>query len=143
MNNSTGLLPFMDILMGLVGIVILINLILALNLSESETVAVRILPKEMARSDRENWQPVYVVCNADGLSVRGVLWEIPMGDSRQEQFKSLIRKEISEIGKGAYVLALIRPSGYGSFSRLRALLDEMAVKIGYEPINEDWRIQKK
>jgi hypothetical protein len=126
----------MDILMGLVGVIILINLILALSISSNEKVKVRILPK--ASEDHASaLSPLYVVCAQDRLTVGDEPLDVS-SISTHADLEAAIRRGLEEIGPNGYVLALVRPDGYDSFHKLREVVKKQNVRFGYEPINSNW-----
>ncbi|MFH1116294.1 MAG: hypothetical protein V1792_20470 [Pseudomonadota bacterium] len=144
MTRSQGLLPFMDVLTGLVGIIILINVILAVDLAEKDKIPVRVLLKEEdAPAAGVERRPVYVICSSAGLLVGEDL--LPNPESR-EQFKDLSRAvthAVESAGESGYVLALIRPDGYKSFEGLRGVVNNLGFRLGYEPVSSDWELVRQ
>ena len=67
-NNSSGFLPFMDVLTGLMGIIILINIILFMSLAVGGDIRVRIVPKDAGWKNK-TLQPVMVVCESNSVIV--------------------------------------------------------------------------
>jgi len=141
MIKSQGLLPFMDVLTGLVGIIILVNVILAVDLAEKDKIPVRVLLKEEeAPAKGTQRRPVYMICSSAGILIGEELLPIP---ESHEQFKALsraIKHAVESAGEGGYVLALIRPDGYKSFERLRDVVDNLGFRLGYEPVSSDWEL---
>ncbi len=72
-SNSQSLMPFMDILTTLVGIIILMTIILALSVVESDTVEVRLHHRQETVETKDEkgvaLQPIYIVCSKQGLQI--------------------------------------------------------------------------
>jgi len=144
MNKTLGLLPFMDVLTGLVGVVILINIILALDISETEKIPVRVvLKEEKAPRQAVGRRPVYVVCSGSDIRVADAVLPIPKSPDQIEEIERAIQREVESIGESAHVLALVRPDGYSAFETVRRVVYGLGFRFGYEPVNSDWDIVRK
>jgi len=138
---TTTLLPFMDLLTGLVGVMILMNIILALEIPERDKVEVRVVLQEPDSPKRETeLEPIYVVCAADNIKIGETSVAIPKTHEEVKELEGLIKSEADKKGKSAYILALIRPDGYESFGKLRKVVDGLGLRLGYEPVGKDWTI---
>jgi hypothetical protein len=140
MDRPLGFLPFMDVLTGLMGIIILINIILSLSTAGDEGVKVRITPKEqdVVWSDKQI-KPLFVVCTSDHILLHKT--RIPITKIKMRTYlHDKIQASIAEQGADAYLLALIRPDGYRSFRYVRAAAEGLGLKLGYEPIDNNWEL---
>lgn len=140
MDRSSGFLPFMDILTGLMGIIILINIVLSLSLADGQDIKVRIIPKDenIAWHDK-SMKPVMVVCASNHVMLQKS--RISMEEMKaRARFHRKITDTIEKGGANAYLLALIRPDGYRSFRYVRAAAKALDIRIGYEPIDENWEM---
>jgi len=144
MNKFGGLLPFMDVLTGLVGLTILINIILALDISEKASIPVRVVLREEGTVPIEKERhPVYVICDSAGIHVGDEVLPVPRSYIENERLEGLIRREVERVGESAHVLALIRPDGYRAFEAVRRMVDKLGFRFGYEPVASDWEIVKQ
>ena len=82
---------------------------------------------------------IFAECAADGIIVQPVKRRLSMNMEARDQntFLSIVRQT-------RYVVFLIRPDGFESFRRYRALLisenrlSNEPIDIGFEPVNGDW-----
>lgn len=141
MNRPQTLLPFMDILTSLVGIIILMTIVFALSLSESETVLVRILHRktEAVGAHRE-LRPIYVICSSTGIEIGNSKLPVPETDRDMEDLRNILETEMELEGEGAFLFALVRPDAYDAFRRVRSAVDKLGFRLGYEPINSRWKL---
>ena len=134
----------MDVLTGLVGIAILINVILAVDLSDRDTIPVRVLLKEQdAPRDGGKRHPVYVICGAAGIEINEKLLAIPQSHEQLKEVSHTISVAVEQAGPTGYVLALIRPDGYKAFAQVRRVVNSLGLGIGYEPVNSDWELVRQ
>jgi hypothetical protein len=134
----------MDVLTGLVGLTILINIILALDISESDKIPVRVvLQEEGAPKQTKQRRPVYVICDGSGIHVRDTILPIPRSYAERSELENAIQKEVERVGEAAHVLALIRPDGYNAFEAVRRTVQKLGFRFGYEPVFSDWEIVKQ
>lgn len=131
----------MDVLTGLVGIIVLMNVILAVDLSDKDKIPVRVLLKEEETPPKGTLRrPVYMECSSAGILVRGEILPIPESHEQFTALSKAVGNAVKAAGEGGYALALIRPDGYRSFERLRDVVDNLHIRLGYEPISSDWEI---
>ena len=84
-------------------------------------------------------QAVYVECNGSGVTIlpAGTTFATDAPADQEQPF-------LEQATRTGYVLFLIRPSGFASFTRYRDLLTAKRgsgrnrLDFGYEPVNEDW-----
>jgi len=55
-------------------------------------------------------------------------------------FHGKIRLAADKYGPNVYLLALIKPDGYKSFRYVRAAAKQLGLKLGYEPIDNNWEL---
>ena len=138
-NNSSGFLPFMDVLTGLMGIIILINIILFMSLALGGDIRVRIIPKEGSTGwKNKTLEPVMVVCESDAVIVGNRRLVIPR--MNKADFEIALSVAVNKQGSNAYLLALIRPDGYKSFRNVRDAALALDIRLGYEPIDTNWKM---
>lgn len=131
----------MDVLTGLVGIVILINVILALEVADMDTIPVRIvLKEEEAPQKGKERTPVYLICSSAGIQVGEKLLPIPTNHEQIRDLSRAIGLAVEKAGETGYVLALIRPDGYRSFDKVREVVNNLGFRLGYEPISSTWEL---
>jgi hypothetical protein len=131
----------MDVLTGLVGIAILINVILALEVADRKTIPVRVLLKEeQAPQKGKERTPVYAICSSAGIQVGEKLLPPPTNHEQMTDLSRAIGHAVEKAGETGYVLALIRPDGYKSFNKVREVVNRLGFPLGYEPISSDWEL---
>ena len=138
-TGLSGFLPFMDVLTGLMGIIILINIILSLSMAGDEGVKVRVVPKEddIPYGSNKKATPLFVVCSEDHIILHKK--RVPIAEVRMKSFfHGEVRNAADNYGPNAYLLALIKPDGYNSFRYVRAAARQLGLKLGYEPIDSNW-----
>ena len=144
MNKSQSLLPFMDILTSLVGIIILMTIIFALSITESKTVEVRIVhKKEDAPQLDQKLRPVYVICEAGRIKIGENEFSVPKTAKEMQNLKNTLETEMQLAGEGAFLFALMRPDGYEAFRGMRKAVDKLGFRLGYEPINSTWKLVRQ
>ena len=150
MDRSLGFLPFMDVLTGLMGIIILINIILSLSMvgdegskvkivtKEADIVKVRIVTKEADIVwSKKKAKPLFVICSSNHITLNKT--RIPIAKVQMQAFfHREVRAATDKWGADAYLLALIKPDGYKSFRFVRAAAIKLGLKLGYEPIDSNW-----
>ena len=153
-NKSQSLMPFMDILTSLVGIIILLTIILALSVVDSDTVEVRLHHRSdamgkspVAELSRDmkievELRPLYVVCSGDGIQIGENRYPLPETAAQKHELRDILDAEVELMGQGAYLFALFKPDGYAAFQQLSDIVDELGIRFGYEPINSSWRLVK-
>jgi|GEM_PF-1330703 len=140
MDRSSGFLPFMDVLTGLMGVIILINIILSLSMTGDEGVKVRVVPREEDIAwDQKKADPLFVICSENHILLHKT--RIPIAEVRMQSFfHGEVRIAADKCGPNVYLLALIKPDGYKSFRYVRAAAKQLGLKLGYEPIDGNWEI---
>lgn len=131
-----SLFSFLDILAGTIGILILIIAVFFLQLKEGRQIVQLIADA----STVQNSVPSYIICNGDGkveMHDQGESSSMSISDLRVAGLIERIRKS----NGSQYLIIGVRPDGFNEFEALRQKAEAAGIKIGYEPLDEGWRIR--
>ncbi|MGI0482155.1 hypothetical protein ACN4EE_15390 [Geminocystis sp. CENA526] len=134
------LFPFLSVLACTIGSLILLIIVVSsetLNDNPEVTIIARNEGGENLKK-----QPRYIECKEDGIVIYPSQEFVSMKD--MEKPNSKLAKFIQEIKQNKdkeYVIVAVRPSGIEVFNKLRDLITQEEIDIGYEPIQEDWTLK--
>ncbi|WP_146139835.1 hypothetical protein [Chroococcidiopsis thermalis] len=101
----------------------------------------------------EHWQkkyqyqtktPRYIECQKDGPIIHSsqkFVSKQEIGISNSVLEKLLV--EMSERRDREYLIVAVRPDGIDVFKEVRRLVEQKNIDIGFEPIDEGWRLKLK
>lgn len=130
------LFSFLDILGGTIGVLILIISVFFIQLQAGK----QIVQLVAETSDIEASTPSYIICNGgDDVEIhdQGTSYVTTIGDARVSQLIEKIRQNKDR----QYLIIGVRPNGFEDFDRLRRKSEIAGISIGYEPLDEGWRIR--
>lgn len=130
------LFPFMDVLTGVIGVLILIICTLALlGVNQSTIVFDAIV-------GAKDGNPVFLECLDDRIVIHGESTEdVPLGDAPFDVLESLVsRLSAQNYRKNRFVLA-VRPSGVQTFDTIRELMSKADLRYGFEPTPANQKIK--
>ena len=52
-------------------------------------------------------------------------------------------QEVAARRKEEYIIVAVRPDGYAHFDRVRDLIEGRGIQIGYEPVDQEWKIRTR
>jgi hypothetical protein len=134
------LFPFLSVIACTIGSLILLIIILttqALEPQEAKVVAKTGGEGEgkKAANNIKNKTPVYIECRQDGFILHPSKQFAPRADIYDEQ--SPLRKMIANLKANKekqYLIIILRPDGLEMFDKLRVLVFQQGIDIGYEPL---------
>ena len=133
------LFPFMDVLTGVIGVLMLIICALALlGLNQSTIVF------DMTNAMKDG-HPIFIECLDDRIIVYNEdEFEILLGDNPQRTLSETVN-QLSRLKRSHRFVLAVRPSGVATYDRLEQLLIGADLRYGYEPMpaNQKIRIKKR
>lgn len=137
------LFPFLSVLACTIGSLILLIIVLSTE-TLKDNPEVTIIAKTEAGGVNRKKQPRYIECKEDGI----VIYPSQEFVSKNElsQPNSKLANFITEIKKNKdkeYVIVAVRPNGIDVFQKVRDLIEKEEIDIGYEPIEEGWKLKIK
>jgi hypothetical protein len=134
---AVTLFPFMDVLTGVIGVLILITCALAVIGLNQSTIVFDLT------NLTKNGNPIFIECLDDRVIVYDdEMEEIALGEDRKQALASLVQRLEPKRLRSRLVLA-IRPSGVETFRELEGLVERSKFKFGYEPMPADQQIKIK
>jgi hypothetical protein len=130
------LFSFLDILGGTIGVLILIISVFFIQLRAGKQIVQLVADT----SKIEASTPSYIICNGnDNVEIheQGMSYVTRISDKRISQ---LIERIKQSKGK-QYLIIGVRPNGFDDFERLRSWGETAGISLGYEPLDEGWRIR--
>lgn len=135
-----SLFSFLDILGGTVGILVLIISVLISQMKAGHQVVELILREETLTFQEQARTVSYIICNGSNLIEihdDGESFQANIRDPRVD----LLIKSIQANKASRYLIIGVRPSGFSDFEELRDRAEAADIDIGYEPLDEGWRIR--
>jgi len=134
-HTEVELFPFLSILACTIGTLILLIIILTTQaLDPQEAVVVAKIDKD-SRGSNTTKTPIYIECRKDGFILHPGKEFAPRADIFQKD--SSLLKTIAKLEANKdqeYLIVILRPDGLEMFNKLRDLVDEKGIDIGYEPL---------
>lgn len=131
-----SLFPFLSILAGTIGILVLM---ISVFISQMK-MGHQIVELSVETSQKQDRIASYIICNGSkSIEIHddGKSFQTNLGDP---QVDSLI-KSIQANQASRYLIISVRPSGFSDFEELRDRAETAGIDIGYEPLDEGWRIR--
>ena len=103
-------------------------------LEPQEAVVIAQVDKNSQGSNTSK-SPLYIECRKDGFILHPQKEFAPRADLYDE--KSPLRKTIAELKKSKdeqYLIVILRPDGLEMFEKIRELVVDEGIDIGYEPL---------
>ena len=134
------LLPFLSVLACTIGTLILLILVLTSQLY-SEQQEVKILVKTENGKNLSKF-PRYIECQEDGVIIHPSQTFVSQTELNRNgsAFKNLLN-QMSRNREREYLIVAVRPNGIKVFQEVRELIEKEKIDIGYEPINNDWKLK--
>jgi biopolymer transport protein ExbD len=143
-SNRSGteieLFPFLSILSCTIGVLILIIIVITAQTFSSQRQITIIAKNEDGQN--KNKQPRYIECRSDGIVVYPSQVFVPLNQVHSSD--SALQSVLAEVKANKdeqYLIVAIRPDGIEVFEQVRALIESEGIDIGYEPIDEGWKLK--
>ena len=134
------LFPFLSILACTIGTLILMIIVISTQ-TLSSSPEVTIIAKTEIGSNRSK-KPRYIECREDGVIIYPTQEFVPTNklDNSDSKLLQLI-SEVKQKNNQEYVIVAVPPSGIEVFKQVRNLIESQGIDIGYEPIEEGWKLK--
>ncbi|HIK37800.1 MAG: hypothetical protein NZ901_12645 [Geminocystis sp.] len=133
------LFPFLSVLACTIGSLILLIIVISSQTLSSGPQVTIIAKAEVGNNQRKN--PRYIECRENGVVVYPSGKFVPVS-SLNTPDSALLRliNEVKLNREKEYIIVAVRPKGIGVFQKVRDIIEREKVDIGYEPIDEDWKL---
>jgi hypothetical protein len=99
----------------------------------------QIVQMESKNSKYQERTAAYVICNGGGVV------ELHTGGKPQSTTLNspTLESALAELkgDKNRYLIIGVRPNGFDDFENLRARAEGLRIPVGYEPLDDGWRIR--
>ena len=132
---QVSLFSFLDILGGTVGILTLIIAVFLIQMGQGNQI-VQMVSDGSAYQDRV---ASYIICNGQGrvdVHDDGIAESTGINSGLVQNLLVSIRNS-----NDRYLILGVRPDGFDDFEALRARAEAMGIPVGYEPLDNGWRIR--
>jgi biopolymer transport protein ExbD len=137
------LFPFLSILACTIGTLILLIIVMTTQLFDSQReVTILAKTENNERGKNQNKMPRYIECRKDGIVLHLSQEFVTKNDI--ESSNSALKKLLNEVEQNSnkeYLIIAIRPDGIEVFKKVRNLIEQKGIDIGYEPIDKDWTLK--
>lgn len=136
-STEIELFPFLSVIACTIGTLILLIIILSTQALEPQeaVVVAKTDGENRGANNKKNKTPVYIECRQDGFVLHPNKQFAPRADIYDE--KSPLRKLIASLKTNKekqYLIVILRPDGLEMFDKIRGLVQQQGVDIGYEPL---------
>ena len=132
------LFPFLSILACTIGTLILLIIVLTTQALEQQEVTII---AKTEQGENQSKAPRYIECRQNGVVLYPSEEFVP-----QEQLddpNSALQKLIAQVKANKdkeYLIVALRPNGIDIFERIRNLVEDEGIDIGYEPVDSTWKL---
>ena len=129
------LFPFLSVLACTIGTLILLIIVMTSQALEPQEAVVVAKIDDNYQGANKKKTPVYIECREDGFILHPSKEFAPRADFYDEQ--SPLRQTIANLKKNKeqqYLIVILRPDGLEMFNKIRDLVAEAGIDIGYEPL---------
>lgn len=134
-QTEVELFPFLSVLACTIGTLILLIIVLTTQALEPQEAVVVAKTDENSRGSNRDKTPVYIESREDGFILHPNKQFAPRADLYDEN--SPLRRTIAELKANKneqYLILILRPDGLEMFDKVRQLVEEEGIDIGYEPL---------
>ncbi len=134
------LFPFLSVLACTIGSLILLIIVVSTQTLDSNPEVTIVAKTE--NGINQGKQPRYIECKADGVVIYPSQEFIPADqlEGRNSPLATFIN-EVKANRDQEYVIVALRPDGIEVFQKVRDLIEQEKIDIGYEPIEEGWTLK--
>jgi biopolymer transport protein ExbD len=136
------LFPFLSVLVCTIGTLILLIIVVTAQILGNQRQVTIVAKSENGQNKSKN--PRYIECQKDGIIIhpsQKFVSRQEIGISNSVLEKLLV--EMSERREREYLIIAVRPDGIDVFKEVRRLVEQKNIDIGFEPIDEGWRLKLK
>lgn len=137
---TAELFPFLAVLACVIGTLVLLVILVTSGVLGSRRSITLVAHSDAGQNAR--LVPHYVEVTGDGVILHPGREFVPMSrvGGRNTPLAHLLAK-VARKRDREYVIVALRPSGYPHFSRVRQQVENRGIQIGYEPIDEEWKLK--
>lgn len=141
-NIEVELFPFLSILACTIGTLILLIFAMTVQSFSSQREVTIIAKTEEGQNQTKT--PRYIECRADGVVIYPSEAFVGISElaSSSSAFQVLL-EEVRRRREQEYLIVAVRPQGIEVFEEVRSLIRDRGIDIGYEPIDEGWKLKIK
>ncbi|NEP14454.1 MAG: hypothetical protein F6K14_30520 [Symploca sp. SIO2C1] len=139
-TNNVELFPFLSVLVCTIGTLVLLIIVASSQILSSQSEVAIIARGEDGNNQSKN--PHYIECREDGIIIHPSQEFVSNQDITQpgSGLTKLI-VQVSSRKEQEYVIVAVRPNGFKVFEQVRTLLEQADIDIGFEPIDQDWKLK--
>lgn len=134
-QTEVELFPFLSVLACTIGTLILLIIVLTTQALEPQEAVVVAKVDENSRGANQNKTPLYIEARKDGFILHPSKEFAPRADLYDEQ--SPLRTTVANLKANKdeqYLILILRPDGLEMFDKIRELVEQDGIDIGYEPL---------
>ena len=134
-QTEVELFPFLSVLACTIGTLILLIIVLTTQALEPQEAVVVAKVDPDGKGANKAKTPLYIECRQDGFILHPSKEFAPRADLYDEQ--SRLRKTIANLKANKdeeYLIVILRPDGLEMFDKVRNLVQQEGIDIGYEPL---------
>ncbi len=136
------LFPFLSVLVCTIGTLILLIIVVTSQILSNQRQVTIIARSESGQNQTKI--PRYIECQGNGIIIhpsQDLVLKKDI-DSPSSALRRLLN-EVSSRRNEEYLIVAIRPDGIDVFDKVRNLIEKENIDIGFEPIDEGWRLKIK
>ncbi|MGK7873622.1 MAG: hypothetical protein AB4426_10030 [Xenococcaceae cyanobacterium] len=136
------LFPFLSILACTIGTLILLIITITVQTFSNQREVTIVAKNE--KGENQTKTPRYIECRQDGVIIYPSQEFVPKQDiDRRGSALTRLLSEVRTRREQEYLIVAIRPDGIQVFKQVRNLIEDQGIDIGYEPIDQGWRLKIK
>ena len=132
------LFPFLSILACTIGTLILLIIVLTTQALEQQEVTII---AKTEQGENQSKAPRYIECRQNGVVLYPSEEFVPQ--EKLDDPNSALQKLIAQVKANKdkeYLIVALRPNGIDIFERIRNLVEDEGIDIGYEPVDSTWKL---
>ncbi|HEX8903268.1 MAG TPA: hypothetical protein VF771_00340 [Longimicrobiaceae bacterium] len=137
---TAELFPFLSVLACVIGtLVLLVILVTSGVLGSRRSIT---LVAQTSTGQNVRLRPHYVEVTAEGVVLHPGGQFVPAEQlGRRDTPLAALLAQVARKRRSEYVIVALRPGGYPNFHRVREQVENRGIEIGYEPIDEGWKLR--
>jgi len=140
--NNVELFPFLSVLVCTIGTLILLIIVASSQILSAQSEVAIIAKSEDGKN--RNKRPHYVECRQEGIIIHPSQKFVSNKDiTNSSSALGQLIAQVSARKDQEYVIVAVRPDGFKVFNQVRTLLEQADIDIGFEPIDENWKLKIK
>lgn len=134
-TSPVSLFSFLDILGGTVGVLTLIIAVFLIQMGQGK----QIVQLVSEGSQFQTRTASYIICNGGG--------EVEIHSAGKALATTIESQEVQDLlnelmgSDKRYLILGVRPNGFSDFKAIRTRAEEMNIPVGYEPLDDGWKIR--